>query len=137
MPRKSDKETPTIKRKCPPASNPEARENQLISLAVDLAEKQLMEGTAFSQVITHYLKLGSTKEKIEKEILEKQKELLDAKTESLRSAQRVEELYEKALDAMRDYSGNGFIIKVCFLCIDIIIILIHSNFRYFLTKEFI
>ncbi|MCD7958344.1 MAG: hypothetical protein LUF89_02175 [Ruminococcus sp.] len=107
MPRKSDKETPTIKRKCPPASNPEARENQLISLAVDLAEKQLMEGTAFSQVITHYLKLGSTKEKIEKEILEKQKELLDAKTESLRSAQRVEELYEKALDAMRDYSGNG------------------------------
>ncbi|MCC8111006.1 MAG: hypothetical protein LIO74_05100 [Ruminococcus sp.] len=107
MPRKSDKETPTIKRKCPPASNPEALENQLISLAVDLAEKQLMEGIASSQVITHYLKLGSTKEKIEKEILEKQKELLDAKTESLRSAQRVEELYEKALDAMRDYSGNG------------------------------
>ena len=55
-----------------PALTPEARENQLISLAVDLAEKQLQEGTASSQVITHYLKLGSTKEKIEKEILEKQ-----------------------------------------------------------------
>ena len=51
-----------------PALTPEARENQLISLAVDLAEKQLQEGTASSQVITHYLKLGSTKERIEKEV---------------------------------------------------------------------
>ena len=59
-----------------PALSPEARENQLVSLAVDLAEKQLMEGTASSQVITHYLKLGSTKERIEKEIREKQKSLL-------------------------------------------------------------
>ena len=59
-----------------PALTPEARENQLISLAVDLAEKQLREGTASSQVITHYLKLGSTKERIEKEILEKQKDLI-------------------------------------------------------------
>ena len=48
-------------RKIRPALTPEARENQMISLAVDLAEKQLMEGTASSQVITHYLKLGSTK----------------------------------------------------------------------------
>ena len=90
-----------------PALTPEARENQLISLAVDLAEKQLQEGTASSQVITHYLKLGSTKEKIEKEILEKQKELLAAKTESLKSAQRIEELYSKAINAMRRYSGQG------------------------------
>ena len=65
-------------RKMRPALSPEARENQLVSLAVDLAEKQLREGTASSQVITHYLKLGSTKEKIEKEILEKQKELIEA-----------------------------------------------------------
>ena len=69
-----------------PALTPEARENQLISLAVDLAEQQLREGTASSQVITHYLKLGSTKERIEKEILEKQKELISAKTEALQSA---------------------------------------------------
>lgn len=90
-----------------PALTPEARENQLISLAVDLAEKQLQEGTASSQVITHYLKLGSTKERIEKEILEKQKELISAKTESLKSAQRIEELYSKAISAMRKYSGHG------------------------------
>ena len=62
-----------------PALTPEARENQLISLAVDLAEQQLRDGTASSQVITHYLKLGSTKEKIEKEILEKQKKYFATK----------------------------------------------------------
>lgn len=90
-----------------PALSPEARENQLISLAVDLAEKQLREGTASSQVITHYLKLGSTKEKIEKEILEKQKELIEAKTRSYQSAEEIKELYANALDAMRQYSGNG------------------------------
>ncbi len=90
-----------------PALTPEARENQLISLAVDLAEKQLQEGTASSQVITHYLKLGSTKERIEKEILEKQKELISAKTESIKSAQRIEELYAEAINAMRKYSGQG------------------------------
>lgn len=94
-------------KKMRPALTPEARENQLISLAVDLAEKQLIEGTASSQVITHYLKLGSTKERIEKEILEKQKELIDAKTENLKSTKRVEELYADALNAMRDYSGQG------------------------------
>lgn len=90
-----------------PALTPEARENQLISLAVDLAEKQLIEGTASSQVITHYLKLGSTKERIEKEILEKQKELITAKTENLQSAKKVEELYTEAISAMRKYSGHG------------------------------
>ncbi len=89
-----------------PALTPEARENQLISLAVDLAEKQLMEGTASSQVITHYLKLGSTKDRIEKEILEKQKELISAKTQNLKSAARIEELYTNALNAMRNYSGQ-------------------------------
>ena len=89
-----------------PALDPEARENQLIALAINLAEKQLMEGTASSQVITHYLKLGSTKERIEKEILEKQKDLITAKTEAIQSAKRVEELYANALDAMRTYSGH-------------------------------
>ena len=94
-------------RKIRPALTPEARENQLISLAVDLAEKQLMEGTASSQVITHYLKLGTTKERIEREILEKQKDLIVAKTENLKSAQRIEELYANAIKAIRDYNGKG------------------------------
>lgn len=89
-----------------PALTPEAREGQLISLAVDLAEKQLREGTASSQVITHYLKLGSTKERIEKEIMEKQKELIEAKTQNLKSVERMEELYTKALEAFRGYSGQ-------------------------------
>ena len=79
----------------------------MISLAVDLAEQQLRDGTASSQVITHYLKLGTTKERIEREILEKQKDLITAKTEQLRSEQRMEELVAKAIDAMRNYSGNG------------------------------
>lgn len=97
--------SPTPKRR--PALTPEARENQMIALAVDLAEKQLIDGTASSQVITHYLKLGSTKERIEKEILEKQKELITAKTEALQSAKRIEELYADAINAMRRYSGQG------------------------------
>ena len=88
-----------------PALTPEARENQLIAAATNLAEKQLLEGTASSQVITHYLKLGSSKERLEKEKLERENELLRAKTEALQSAQRVEELYANALDAMRRYNG--------------------------------
>lgn len=90
-----------------PALSPEARENQLISLAVDLAEKQLQEGTASSQVITHYLKLGSTKERLEKEKLEEENKLLRAKTENLQSQKRVEELYSEAIKAMRNYNGQG------------------------------
>lgn len=107
MPKARTSSTSGPKRRMRPALTPEARENQLISLAVDLAEQQLRDGTASSQVITHYLKLGSTKERIEKEILEKQKMLIEAKTQSLQSAQRIEELYTKALSAMRNYSGNG------------------------------
>lgn len=79
----------------------------MISLAIDLAEKQLMEGTASSQVITHFLKLGSTKEKIEKEILEKQKELIAAKTESLQSTKRMEEMYAEAMSAIKNYRGEN------------------------------
>lgn len=94
-------------KKMRPALNPESREKQLISLAVDLAEKQLLEGTASSQVITHYLKLGSSKEKLEREKLEKENELLRAKTEALQSAKRMEGLYEEALNAFRTYSGTG------------------------------
>ena len=86
-----------------PAATPEARENQLISLAVDLAEKQLREGTASAQVITHYLRLGTTRELLEKEKLANENKLLQARTEALESAARVEELYAKALNAMRSY----------------------------------
>ena len=90
-----------------PGLTPESRENQLISLAIDLAEKQLREGSASSQVISHFLKLGSTNNMLEKAILEKQTALLTAKTESIKSGKVVEELYKSALEAMRRYSGNG------------------------------
>lgn len=90
----------------PPATTPEARENQMISLSVDLAEKQLRDGTASSQVISHFLKLGSSREKLEQARLEQEVELLAAKAEAIASAQRVEELYKTALDAMRSYAGQ-------------------------------
>ena len=95
------------KKKLKPATSPEARENQLVALAVDLAERQLLEGTASSQVITHYLKLGSTKERLEKDILEKRKDLITAQTEGLKSEKRVEELYSEVLTAMKTYGGFG------------------------------
>lgn len=107
MRKASNENAPKPSRRMRPALTPEARENQMISLAMDLAEQQLRDGTASSQVISHFLKLGSTKEKIEKEILEKQKGLIDAKTESLQSVNRMEELFKAAVDAMRNYSGQG------------------------------
>ena len=94
-------------RKIRPALTPEARENQMISLAVDLAERQLQEGTASSQVITHYLKLGSMRERLEREKLEEENKLLKARTEQIQSMKRVEELYEEAIKAMRNYGGQG------------------------------
>lgn len=93
-------------RKIRPALTPDAREDQLIYLATELAEQQLRDGTASSQVITHYLKLGSSKERIEKEIRLKEKELITAKTEALQSNKRIEELYTEAIKAMRRYGGN-------------------------------
>lgn len=100
------KVTDQPKKRRAPGKTFEARENQLIALAVDLAEKQLSEGTASSQVITHYLKLGSTIERLEKQKLSSENELLKAKTDSLKSAKKVEELYLNALNAMRSYSGQ-------------------------------
>lgn len=90
-----------------PATTVEGRENQLISKAIDLAEKQLTDGTASAQVISHYLKLGSTREQLEQERLSQENELLKARVEQLASAKRVEELYEAALNAMRTYAGHG------------------------------
>jgi hypothetical protein len=89
-----------------PAHTFEGRENQIVSKAVDLAERQIMDGTASSQVITHYLKLGSTREKLEQERLTRENELLRAKVEQLASGARVEELYKSALNAMRTYAGQ-------------------------------
>jgi hypothetical protein len=93
-------------KKRPPATTPEARENQLISMAVDVAEKQLKDGSASAQVITHYLKLGSSREKLEQERLARENELLSAKREAMASAARVEELYGAAINAMRAYAGQ-------------------------------
>ena len=88
-----------------PAITPEARENQLISLAVDLAERQLREGTASSQVITHYLKMGSMREKLERERLIEENKKLRAQTSAIESEKRSEELYEKAIAAMEKDQG--------------------------------
>lgn len=90
-----------------PALTPEARENQMISLAVDLAEQQMRDGTASSQVITHYLKLGSMREKLERERLMEENRLLKAKTKALDNAEEIKVLYEQALKAMRNYAGQG------------------------------
>lgn len=101
------KVTSNEKPKLRPALTPEARENQLISLAVDLVEERLRNGTASSQETTHFLKLGSPKARLEKEKLEREVELLRAKTEALESAKHMEELYANAIKAMQRYSGNG------------------------------
>lgn len=90
-----------------PPMTDEGRENVLIGLAIDEAERQIRNGTASSQILTHYLRLGTTREKLEKERLEKEIEMLRAKTEVLESTKRVEELYSNALNAMREYSGTG------------------------------
>ena len=103
---KTKKTSSNPSRKIRPALTPEARENQLISLAVDLVEQRLIDGTASSQETTHFLKLGSIKNRLEMEKLEEENRLLKAKTESIQSQKRVEELYAEALNAMRSYAGQ-------------------------------
>lgn len=94
-------------RKMRPALTPEARENQLISLAMDCAEEQLVNRTASSQVIAHFLKLGTAKTQLELEKLRQENELTKAKTKALADSEEMKEMYEKALTAMRNYSGMG------------------------------
>lgn len=89
-----------------PARTAEARENQIINEAMNEAERQIMEGTASSQVITYFLKLGSSKERLEKEKLQNENKLLQAKVEALKSAARVEELYKDAMKAFTSYKGT-------------------------------
>lgn len=95
---------PNQKRK--PALTPEARENQLISLSFDLVEKRLKDGSATAQEVVHFLKLGTAKEILEKEKLEKENMLIKAKIDALESAKHSEELYLNALNAMKAYSGS-------------------------------
>jgi hypothetical protein len=91
------------------ATTNEGRENQLVSLAIDLAERQMIDGTASSQVITHYLKLGSTRESLEQERLKRENELLTAKVDSLESSQDIKALYEDAMKAFATYSGQDVV----------------------------
>lgn len=104
MGKQKNKEKPNRGR---PALTPKEREDEMINLAIGLAEKQLKDGTATPSVIVHYLKLGSTRGMIENEMLEKKSQLLTAQKEKLDSDKRVEELYTKALQAMRVYGGQN------------------------------
>lgn len=91
----------------PPATTPEARENQLVNAAMELAEKQIREGTASAQVVTHFLKLGSTREKLEQERMRNDNSLTLQKISEIQSRENVEELYKDALRAMSTYQGNA------------------------------
>ena len=103
--KKADSKNTT--RKIRPALTPEARENQMIALAVDLVEQRLLDGTPPPPDPPHFLKLGSMKNRLEMEKLQEENRLLKARTEALQSAKRVEELYSEAIKAMRRYSGQG------------------------------
>lgn len=96
-------------KKMRPPLTPEAEESQMISLAVDLARKQMQEGTASAQVITHYLKLGTTLAKLEIENKKAELELTKAKAKSVENAGTSEKIYEEALKAFRGYSGQGVV----------------------------
>lgn len=91
----------------PPATTPDERENQLIEAAVDLAEQQLIAGEASAQVITHYLKLGSSRERLEQQRIKNEVLLLETKRELMESEKRTETLMLDALNAMRGYTGAG------------------------------
>ena len=97
----------TKNRKIRPALSPESRENQLIALATDLVEQRLLDGTASSQETTYFLKQGSVKTRYEIEKLKEENALLKAKTESIQSQKNIEELYNKAIKALKSYSGRS------------------------------
>lgn len=90
----------------PPGKSVEAREKQLIDLAINLAEKQLEDGTASPSVVTHFLKLATVREQLEREGLEQENTLKRARTDAIESATRVEALYSEAMDAIRGYRGT-------------------------------
>ena len=105
MRRISNKTITKPKKRMRQAQTPEERENQLIMEAYDLVEQRLLDGTASATETVHFLKMGSAKERLEKQILQQQKEYMAAKTEAIQSAKRIEELYTNALSAIRDYQG--------------------------------
>lgn len=90
-----------------PARTPEERENQLIAIAYDLVERRIMEGTATSQEVVHFLKLGTTRNQLEQEKLALESELLKAKKERLDSEERTEAMYAEAIEALSDYKGSS------------------------------
>lgn len=90
----------------PPAMTPEARENQIINKALNLIERQIEDGSASSQLLSHYAKLGSTRERLEQERLLREVDLLERKAQAMDSAKRIEELYDEAIAAMRSYGGQ-------------------------------
>jgi hypothetical protein len=90
-----------------PATTPEAREQQLVSLAVNLAEKQLRDGSAAPSVINHFLKIASTRETIEREMLEKQSKLIEAKAQSIYKDREAEDLAKAAIEAMKNYNSGS------------------------------
>lgn len=94
-------------RRVRPALTPESEETQMISLALDLAKQQLLDGTASSQVITHFLKLGTERARLEKEKIIRENKLLDVKASAIENTQRTDELFEQAIAAMKRYNGAG------------------------------
>ena len=94
--------------KAPPALSPREREDQMIALAERCAQKQLEDGTAPAQIIVHYLKLATERERLERETLELQKELIVAKTEAYKTGQEIKKLYEDAMKAMKVYNGKDY-----------------------------
>lgn len=108
MGRMPNKPTPKrLDKKTAPPLTPEARENMMIDLAIDRAEEQLRDGTASAQVIVHYLRLATQKDRLEREQLSKKNELLGAKTDAIKAAENTERLYAEAIKAFKAYSGEG------------------------------
>ena len=104
--KKPKTESKDIRSPMPPATTPEGRERQLIGLAYDLVEQRLRDGTATSQETCHFLKLATTRERLEIERLRTENELSKAKTESIKSQKRMDEIYENAIRVFRTYSGH-------------------------------
>ena len=103
----SRKSSDEPRRRRAPAKDPEIRELQMISAATDLAEEQIRKGTASATVITHYLKLGTSRERLERDRLAAENELLRAKVEALASQKRIEVLYQEAMEAFGSYAGRS------------------------------
>lgn len=101
---KSDKKEDNIQSR--PALTLEASETENIALAINEAKRQLMNHTASSQVIVHYLRLGTVERELELEKMRRENELLEAKTKSIRDSARSSESSERALAAFKRYSGN-------------------------------